>query len=188
MFCRLCSLIHSFSAGLLSGLSTHCFRIETHLDAQRSRSSSRGDCLGEGKPPSKALWQVRAIASVTSSPTPGTPLQHPAGLCPWESPICSQQHLSEESILPKGGLWPSESAVRLLNGRCPWFPQRSCREETVSIPDYSFLFPGGSDSKESACRCRRLGFDPWVRKIPWRREWLPTLSERIPWTGEPGGL
>ena len=25
------------------------------------------------------------------------------------------------------------------------------------------------------CRsCRRLGFDPWVRKIPWRRAWLPT--------------
>ena len=23
-------------------------------------------------------------------------------------------------------------------------------------------------------RCRRPGFDPWVRKIPWRREWLPT--------------
>ena len=21
---------------------------------------------------------------------------------------------------------------------------------------------------------RRPGFDPWVRKIPWRREWLPT--------------
>ena len=20
----------------------------------------------------------------------------------------------------------------------------------------------------------RLGFDPWVRKIPWRKEWLPT--------------
>ena len=31
--------------------------------------------------------------------------------------------------------------------------------------------------KESACqsrRCRRLGFDPWVGKIPWRREWPPT--------------
>ena len=25
------------------------------------------------------------------------------------------------------------------------------------------------------CRsCRRLGFDPWVGKIPWRRAWLPT--------------
>ena len=22
--------------------------------------------------------------------------------------------------------------------------------------------------------CRRPGFDPWVRKIPWRREWQPT--------------
>ena len=23
-------------------------------------------------------------------------------------------------------------------------------------------------------QCRRLGFNPWVRKIPWRREWQPT--------------
>ena len=23
-------------------------------------------------------------------------------------------------------------------------------------------------------QCRRRGLDPWVRKIPWRREWLPT--------------
>ena len=23
-------------------------------------------------------------------------------------------------------------------------------------------------------QCGRLRFDPWVRKIPWRREWLPT--------------
>ena len=23
-------------------------------------------------------------------------------------------------------------------------------------------------------QCWRPGFDPWVRKIPWRREWLPT--------------
>ena len=30
--------------------------------------------------------------------------------------------------------------------------------------------------------------DPWVRKIPWRREWLPTPdARRIPWTEEPGG-
>ena len=30
--------------------------------------------------------------------------------------------------------------------------------------------------KESACQCRRHEFDPWVRKIPWRREWqLPLV-------------
>ena len=34
-------------------------------------------------------------------------------------------------------------------------------------------FPGGSDSKVSACSGRPR-FDPWVRKMPWRREWLPT--------------
>ena len=30
------------------------------------------------------------------------------------------------------------------------------------------------DSKESCLQCRRPGFDPWVRKIPWRREWKTT--------------
>ena len=27
--------------------------------------------------------------------------------------------------------------------------------------------------KESACECRRHGFDPWVGKIPCRRKWHP---------------
>ena len=33
------------------------------------------------------------------------------------------------------------------------------------------------------------GFDLWTRKIPWRREWLPSiLAWRIPRAEEPGGL
>ena len=38
-------------------------------------------------------------------------------------------------------------------------------------------FPGGASGKEPICQCRkckRLGFDPWVRKIPWKRAWQPT--------------
>ena len=35
-------------------------------------------------------------------------------------------------------------------------------------------FPGGSDGKESACNADRPEFDPWVRKIPWRRKWQST--------------
>ena len=38
-------------------------------------------------------------------------------------------------------------------------------------------FPGGTTGKEPACQCRRhmkLGFDPWVGKIPWRGEQQPT--------------
>ena len=38
------------------------------------------------------------------------------------------------------------------------------------------------------CRShRRCGFNPWVRKIPWR-EIFNILSWRIPWTEEPKGL
>ena len=37
--------------------------------------------------------------------------------------------------------------------------------------------PGGTKVKEHAHQCRRherLGSDPWVGKIPWRRAWQPT--------------
>ena len=36
---------------------------------------------------------------------------------------------------------------------------------------------GWLSGKEPACqcrRCKRCEFDPWVRKIPWRRAWQPT--------------
>ena len=56
--------------------------------------------------------------------------------------------------------------------------------------------------KKSACQCRRLrrlGFNPCVGKIPWRRKWQPTailffffftaiLVWEIQWLEEPGGL
>ena len=37
-------------------------------------------------------------------------------------------------------------------------------------------FLGGASGKEPICQCRRrkrLGFHPWVGKIPWRRAWQP---------------
>ena len=40
-------------------------------------------------------------------------------------------------------------------------------------------------------QCQRPGFNPWVRKIPWRREWKPipvSLLGESPWTEEPGRL
>ena len=58
----------------------------------------------------------------------------------------------------------------------------------------SLCLPGGISGKEPFCQCRRhkrLGFDPWVMKIPWRRAWQPTpvfLPGGFPWTEEPGGL
>ena len=43
--------------------------------------------------------------------------------------------------------------------------------------------PWWLSGKKSTCQRRRLGFDPWVGKIPWRRAWQThssTLSWRIP--------
>ena len=38
-------------------------------------------------------------------------------------------------------------------------------------------FPSGISGKEHVCQSRRhkrLGFEPWVGKIPWRKAWQPT--------------
>jgi len=35
-------------------------------------------------------------------------------------------------------------------------------------------FPGDVSGKEPTCQFRRLEFNPWVRKSPWRRKWQLT--------------
>ena len=42
-------------------------------------------------------------------------------------------------------------------------------------------FPDNSAGKECACNAGDPGFNPWVGKIPWRRERLPTT---VLWPGE----
>ena len=56
--------------------------------------------------------------------------------------------------------WPSVSGDGLLHCSLhAWIP----------VPSSSLLgFSGGADGY------RRPGFDPWVGKIPWRKEWQPT--------------
>ena len=62
--------------------------------------------------------------------------------------------------------------------RCLW--NKYCMVIRKHIEYFNFPFrsgfPDGSYSKEYTFipQCRRPQFDPWVRKIPWRREWLPT--------------
>ena len=62
--------------------------------------------------------------------------------------------------------------------------------EKITLPPASTGLPGGSAGEESACQCkrrrrhRRLGFSPWVRKIPWRREWQPKDPLQDPCLGE----
>ena len=58
------------------------------------------------------------------------------------------------------------------------------QEDRDRLPTPVFLgFPCGSSGKESACNVGDL--DPWVGKIPWRSERLPS---RVFWPGEFHGL
>ena len=50
-----------------------------------------------------------------------------------------------------------------------------------SLPRSHLGFPGGSAGKESHLECGIPGFNPWIGKIPWRRERLPTP---VFWPGE----
>ena len=67
------------------------------------------------------------------------------------------QFLSSTPLLPL-----FKAAVPILFGNRHWFHES---------------FPGGASGKEPTSqsrRCQGHGFDPWVRKIPWRGAWQPT--------------
>ena len=76
----------------------------------------------------------------------------------------------------------SQTPGQDLGWESPHFQTRGCSAFTSyeikkGCPQ---SFPGGS-GKDSACQHRRLQFDPWVRKIPWRKKWQSTpvfLSEK----------
>ena len=56
-------------------------------------------------------------------------------------------------------------------------PSQGPHQSQWSIISRSQCFPDGASGQEPTCQYRRgkrQGFDPWLRKIPWRRECLPT--------------
>ena len=50
-----------------------------------------------------------------------------------------------------------------------WYVER----HLVKAEEREPHFPGGSDSREPACQCRRH-ISPWIGKIPRRRKWQPS--------------
>ena len=63
----------------------------------------------------------------------------------------------------------------ILAWRIPWTEKHGVAKSRTQLLFLSFLsfFLSWLNGKESTCQCRRYGFDPWVRKIPWRRKWQP---------------
>ena len=44
----------------------------------------------------------------------------------------------------------------------------------LKIVSAIYGLPWWLSGKEPTCQCRRRRFHPWVRKIPWKSDWLPT--------------
>ena len=79
---------------------------------------------------------------------------------------------SSESALPIRGpkYWsfifsisPSNEYPGLISFRMDWLD--------LLLSKGGLGLPSGANGKESACQCRRLGFDHWVSTMPWRRKW-----------------
>ena len=53
---------------------------------------------------------------------------------------------------------------------------------------FKYKHPGVAQGERIYLHCRKCSLDPWVGKIPWRREWQPIQVLLLPWTEEPGWL
>ena len=52
--------------------------------------------------------------------------------------------------------------------------RRALDREDETFSGFTIRIPRWLSDKRSHRQFRRHGFDPWVRKIPWRRKWQPT--------------
>ena len=93
-------------------------------------------------------------------------------ICQYSTVTLSFQHLHHTSLSPV-----SESYSSFTCPLCGSFTLefRSLMNETFfDHPTYHLGFPHSSVGKESACNAGNPNSIPWVRKITWRRERLPT--------------
>ena len=145
------------------------------------------------------------------SPTSGSLLVHTAILCTLEncdlSGRISPRGTAQEwrmaqwpQALPSSlgllwGFWAGHSLYPWGHWSCP--SGLLCTEiaSFPQLPSSPLREPSSpatlTNSHINHLQFRRPGFDPWVGKIPWRRERQPTpvfLPGEFPWTEEPGGL
>ena len=81
---------------------------------------------------------------------------------------CSGLPFPSPGDLPHSGMEPGSPALQAES-----LPQASSHSTCCFVFGVSPImkgFPDGSVGKE----CGRDLFDPWLGKIPWRREWQPT--------------
>ena len=98
--------------------------------------------------------------------------------CLWQGKKCNPKILIKSSFFPPVTFLLPLCIMRILSPLSPFsFTLDSFPLTTVYWFSYSSgvtrRFAYSSDG--GVClQCGTTGFDPWVRKIPWRRKWQPT--------------
>ena len=118
------------------------------------------------------------------SPTPGVH-PNPCPLSRWCHPTILSHVIPFSSHLqscPASGSFPMNQFF--ASGSQSTGASASASVLLMNIKDWFPLgFPRWLTGKIICLQCRRHGFDPWVRMIPWRREWHSSiLPWKIPWT------
>ena len=133
-----------------------------------ARRSSDGVLTKEGSSWEKALGSPEAeggSVSYKDDPAAAKEARGPRGrkpICSWNPKygyLCSQTHLSSRKKSPVPCVYFPVYRY--------WFGLDSCFE---IIRGLSWWLR----QSKICLLCRRPRFNPWVRKIPWRRKWLPT--------------
>ena len=107
----------------------------------------------------------------------------------WQATVCGVTKQSDITALSTFPLWRFvRSRVEGLLGKALLIYTMDllfdCTLESLKEHDKHWCldppwpgFPGASSDKDPTSQCRRpkrCRFNPWVRKIPWRRKWQPT--------------
>ena len=127
-------------------------------------------------------------------------------MCPYLERGSLQLQSSENKIIRVSpnpiwlaSLWAEETWKHIQGRRPREDGGRDCCHEHRTDTDWVLGFPQSIEidyrwwlsGKEPTCTCGRPRFNPWSRKIPWRRKWQPTpvtLPGKSLWTEESGGL
>ena len=145
----------------------------------RVQAGGAGPEVPGGPPLERYASGGRRLAVLGSRPISG-------GLCgaAWEGRPSSRSSLGGPLLMRLSVLPPGKEDVYRVKARITrWGLCRGDNHEfraglfgaTYTHTHVYTDFPDGTSGKEPACQCRRRGFNPWVRKIPWRRAWQATL-------------
>ena len=94
------------------------------------------------------------------------------GFNPWIGKTPQKRKWQSTPVFLSGRFRGQRSPV----GYSPWGRKKWDTTEwlTLSLSLWCGGFSRWLSGKESTCQCRSCRFNPWVRKIPWRRKWQPT--------------